>query len=245
MFSSEGVKEIPADLTPEAASAVPKALKDPKEHRFQPYDFNGGTTLAIAGDDFAVIAVDTRLAEGYHILSRNINRSVQLTSACVLATGGCHTDVSTLHKVLDMRVKDYAHMHESEASTPAIAQLLGNTLYYRRFFPYYAFNVLAGVDAEGRGAVYTYDAVGSFERTKYACQGSGQKLIIPYLDNVVGFKSRTDEPKPLTVADAVNIAKDAFITAAERQIYVGDAIKIFVIVNGLPVESSDFAIKRD
>jgi 20S proteasome subunit beta 6 len=64
------------------------------------------TTLAICGDDFAVIAVDTRLAEDYHILSRDVSRSVELSSQCVLATGGCHTDVCTLHKVIDMRVKE-------------------------------------------------------------------------------------------------------------------------------------------
>jgi 20S proteasome subunit beta 6 len=203
------------------------------------------TALGIAGPDFAVIAADTRLSEGYSILSRNVSKGKVLTRQCVIATGGCWTDVSTLHKVLGSRIDTYRHDHDGDMSTTAMAQMLGNTLYYRRFFPYYAFNVVAGLDSEGKGAVFTYDAVGSFERVGYAAQGAGQKLIIPLLDNLVGGKNRSDPLPPLTVAAAVELAKEAFVTAGERDIYTGDAVEIYIITKEAGVRMERFALKRD
>lgn len=41
-----------------------------QERRFNPYTENGGTILAIAGQDFCVIAGDTRQSEGYSIQTR-------------------------------------------------------------------------------------------------------------------------------------------------------------------------------
>lgn len=58
-------------------------------------------------------------------------------------------DVKTLQKVLKYRLETYFHQHQKYPSTPAIAQLLSNTLYSRRFFPYYTFNVLGGIDENG------------------------------------------------------------------------------------------------
>jgi 20S proteasome subunit beta 6 len=94
-------------------------------------------------------------------------------------------DMKQLHKVLLARITAYRQQNGREPSTPSIAQLLSNTLYYRRFFPYYTFNVLAGLDDEGKGWCYSYDAVGSYERVQCAASGSGSALALPVLDSQV------------------------------------------------------------
>jgi 20S proteasome alpha/beta subunit len=115
----------------------------------------------------------------------------------------------------------YQFAHDRPLDVGATAQLLSNTLYYKRFFPYYTANLCVGLDPQGatlaqdggfalyrllsllqallpmscrsrlhlmrlrnepcvtglqhrlcvgRGAVYTYDGIGSYERTGYSCE---------------------------------------------------------------------------
>ena len=38
--------------------------------------------------------------------------------------------------------------------------------------------------------MFTYDAIGSYERTGFSCQGSGKDLMQPVLDNQLKVRQR-------------------------------------------------------
>merc|ERR1712232_830122 len=152
-------------------------------------------------------------------------------------------DVDQLRSVLDIKMKIYQHNHRKSMASQSVAQMLSTTLYYKRFFPYYAFNVLAGLDSEGKGAVYSYDAIRSFERTGYSATGSGQAFVVPLLDSVIGNNNRLTEKKNLGAEEVVEILKDAFVSATERDIYTGDTLEIMVIKKD-GIQTANFALKK-
>mmetsp|Transcript_12133 Transcript_12133/g.32655 ORF Transcript_12133/g.32655 Transcript_12133/m.32655 type:complete len:268 (-) Transcript_12133:64-867(-) len=214
---------------------------------FSPYQDNGGTVVAVAGKDFCVVASDTRFGLGYSIPARKVSRNVVLTDQVVLATAGMQADTSTLHKVMRTRLRMYQQNHNKPMSLTSVAQMLANTLYYKRFFPYYTFNVLGGIDEAGEGFAYGYDAIGSHEKVKVVCTGSAQSLIQPVLDNQVDGKQLqmgADPPPALSLEQTVDLVKDCFSSAGEREIYTGDFVEICKITK-TGVEIELFELKQD
>jgi len=201
------------------------------ERRFQPYEVNGGSVASIGGQNFCVVAGDTRLSRGYGILSRNQSKAVQLTSKVVLISGGMHADRNQLHTILQLRLKEYELEHGKEMPPRAVAQMLSNTLYSRRFFPYYTFNLLCGIEENGQGVVFGYDAIGSYKEDGYGCQGSGMEMMSPMLDFVVNRQHDTQYTgKPvLTEDEAVNTIKSCINAVSERDIQTGDSIEMWII----------------
>ncbi|CAI9742261.1 proteasome subunit beta type-1 [Octopus vulgaris] len=79
--------------------------RKPVEAHFSPYAMNGGTVLGLSGADYAIIASDTRLSEGFTIHTRNSPKSYKVTDSTVLGCVGFHGDVLTLTKIIEARLK--------------------------------------------------------------------------------------------------------------------------------------------
>jgi len=221
------------------------ASSHPIEHRFNPYSNHGGTIMAIAGEDYCIMASDTRQSEGYSINTRISPKMFQLNEHVVLASSGFNGDILALNKNLKVKMELYRYQHSKEMSCPAAAQMLSTVLYSKRFFPYYAFNILGGLDPQGRGAVYHFDVVGSFQREYYRADGTAQALIQPFLDNQVGFKNQYGvERRLLSREEALKLIRDAFTAATERDIHTGDYLDVFTITSG-GVDQQRFDLKKD
>ncbi|KZT59350.1 N-terminal nucleophile aminohydrolase [Calocera cornea HHB12733] len=209
----------------------------PIEHRFNPYAENGGTVLAIAGADFAVIAGDTRQTEGYSIQTRYAPKVFKLTDRAVLAVNGFQADCSEFVKRVMQRIEWYRHAHSKQMPLKAIARMIQTMLYGKRFFPYYTYNILGGIEEDGTGAVYSFDPVGSYEREACRAAGAASSLIQPFLDNQIYFKNQTPAPGAapfvpgnLPIDVVLPIVIDSFTSATERHIEVGDGLEMFVVV---------------
>lgn len=138
----------------------------------------------------------------------------------------------------------------------ACAQRLSTILYQKRFFPYYVTAILGGIGDDGRGALYSYDPVGSYEREQCRAAGAAASLIMPFLDNQVNYKNQNipgsgegHNLKPRTIVDlsretVVGLVKDAFSSATERHIEVGDGLQMLIITKE-GIEEVYEPLKRD
>ncbi|CAN7032585.1 unnamed protein product [Brassica rapa subsp. trilocularis] len=67
----------------------------------------------------------------------------------------------------------------------------------------------------GKGCVFTYAAVGSYEKLK-----SPSPLLLP---------ARFDAITPLSEPEAVDLVNTVFASATERDIYTGDKLEIMIL----------------
>jgi 20S proteasome subunit beta 6 len=132
-------------------------------------------------------------------------------SPVLVGSAGCSADCESLRRRMRLELDALLSSSSSRGGdggmgVSSIANLLQQILYGRRTFPYYAFCVVAGLDRRRRGgeineegAVFVYDAIGSYERVAVCCAGSGRELLQPIIDRA--FSPMSPRPDVIVAAD--------------------------------------------
>jgi len=150
-----------------------------------------------------------------------------------------YADIIALQKNLKARIEMYRSTHKNDPSLTAVAQMLSVVLYGRRFFPFYAFNLLAGVKDDGQFTCYGYDAVGSYDEAPYVAQGSGNELITPVIDNIINRNPNLSEQ------DAIKLVLETMNGCSCRDIYTGDKVEIVVLHASGKIIVNEQPLRRD
>ena len=210
-----------------------------KKEEFNPYINNEGTTMAIAGDDYVIVAADKRLSISYSILSRDTSKICRLADNIILSSSGMYADFIALQRYLKARIEIYRSNNKKEPTLDNIAQLLSVTLYQKRFFPYYCFTTLSGKNKDGKFVCFGYDAIGSYEALPNGAQGSGDKLIVPVLDNIIERKGK------LTENEAKQLVLETMNGATNRDIHTGDKVEIVILRRDGRLTKEEFPLRED
>lgn len=169
----------------------------------------------------------------------------------VMTATGFAADGAALVERFKNQLKWYHFNHNKKLTIRSAARLVQHMLYGKRFFPYYVGTVIAGLDEDGKGAVYSFDPVGSYEREQCRASGAAASLIMPFLDNQVNFKNQMDpetkekkQLRYLSLEEVVQLVRDAFDSATERHIQVGDGLEVRIVTKE-GVRTEYFPLKRD
>ncbi|CAL5981469.1 Proteasome_subunit beta type [Hexamita inflata] len=215
------------------------------DEQFNPYVDNGGTCIAIAGKDFVLIGSDTRCSDGgYQILSRTLPKAHKITDKVMLASSGMKADADYLLKTLRNDADEYAYKTGKEISVAQFSRLVSVSLYRRRFFPWYTFNIVGGLDEQGRGRIFSYDAVGSSGEYQYTSTGSGESLAIGILDNELMPLITEERLDSLTIEGAKKLAIAAMEAVTEREIKTGDDFQYYIITKD-GIQEFHHGLRRD
>ncbi|KAK1739090.1 proteasome subunit beta type-1 [Skeletonema marinoi] len=138
----------------------------------------------------------------------------------MIGSAGCASDCESLKRRVRLELdaltmnNNNNNNSNSKLGVASVANLLQQILYSRRGFPFYSFCVVAGLhppqelvlrgsDGGGKkrmeGAVYVYDAIGSYERVAVGSAGTGRELLQPILDQLFSdstttITSKEDDP---------------------------------------------------
>ena len=183
----------------------------------------GATVVGIKCSDGVVVATDSLITWGTHVLTDKGVKAFKLTDTIVLASAGLTSDYQMLVNRLQAQIKLYELNQKKDITVKALSKMIANTLYSRRMVPLFVQTVVVGVDANGP-QLFTLDMGGSLVPDEFTAAGSGTATAYGVLED--GFKPG------LTVKEAEVIAINAVKAGIARDAQSGGDVRVMSVTKG-------------
>lgn len=149
------------------------------------------------------------------------------------ACAGIVADMQILTREVAANLNIYTFEREQNVTVRTAAKLMGSVLFERRYYPYLAQTIVAGIDENGP-RLYVLDPLGSVIEDRFTAVGSGSEIAMGLLE--------TEFKESMSVDDARGLARKAIKAASARDIGSGEGIDMLVITGtGIQEEHESLA----
>ncbi|GMI34319.1 hypothetical protein TrCOL_g13855 [Triparma columacea] len=124
-------------------------------------EYNGAAIIAMAGKNCVGIAADTRLGVQAQTVACDFKKVFKMGDKLFVGLAGLASDVQTLDQLLTFRKNLYELKEEREMKPKVFSAMLSSILYEKRFGPYFAEPVVAGLDDDGKPFLSAMDLIGA------------------------------------------------------------------------------------
>ena len=180
----------------------------------------GTTTIGLVCKDGVVLATERRATAGTFISNKQTQKLFKIDENIGITIAGLVGDAQVLARYLKAEVSLYRLRRSAPLTAEGAATLLANILSGNRYYPYYAWLILGGVDAKG-SHVFSVDPAGGCIEDKYVSVGSGSTIAYGLLEE--GYS------REMSTTDAVDLALRGLTAAMKRDSASGDGYLVHVI----------------
>ena len=130
------------------------------------FEYNGAAIVAMAGKECVAIGSDLRFGVQLQTITTNSPKVYKIHDKLYIGLAGLATDTQTLHERLMFRHNLYKLREERNIKPTTFGHLVSSVLYERRFGPYFAAPVIAGLEPDNTPYLCGMDTIGAMETAK-------------------------------------------------------------------------------
>jgi proteasome beta subunit len=180
----------------------------------------GTTTIGLVAKDGVVLATERRATAGTMIANKQTTKVFKIDQNLGMTIAGLVGDAQVLTRYLRAEVSLYRLRRNGPLSTEGAATLLANILSGNRYYPYYAWLILGGVDGKG-GHIFSVDPAGGSMEDRFVSVGSGSTFTYGLLEE--------NYSREMSASEGVDLALRGLTAAMKRDSASGDGYLVHVI----------------